>query len=222
MLFSVASRKVEAFLRTSDGPGRGSRLDFPVFVKGYAWVFYRQGEDSNSSDTRSGSSSRIDGPGTLFSSSSDQENENSGQKSRPKAHRKDKHKSKTGKLGYGTRGRREDDRGRKRGGGAVGVGIGEEAELRRWRKRLGEKQMRRLQQVFDAWAEDARGDEGGVVQARDLEGCFRELGRDVEVRKLRAWCDEVDLAPGDALSLADFAYAFHSLFLATTGEGGFW
>ena len=98
-------------------------------------------------------------------------------------------------------------------------GIGEEAELRRWRKRLGEKQMRRLQQVFDAWAEDDGGSGGGVVQARDLEECFRELGRDVQVRELRAWCDEVDLAPDDALGLADFAYAFHSMFLAATGEG---
>ena len=102
----------------------------------------------------------------------------------------------------------------------MGSGIGEEAELRRWEKRLGEKQMRRLQQVFDAWAEDGGRGGGGVVRARDLEGCFGELGKDPQVRELRAWCEEADLAPKDALSLADFAYAFHSMFLAAaTGEG---
>lgn len=102
----------------------------------------------------------------------------------------------------------------------MGCGIGEEAELRRWEKRLGEKQMRRLQQVFDAWADDGGRGGGGVVRARDLEGCFGELGKDVQVRELRAWCEEVDLAPEDALGLADFAYAFHSMFLAAaTGEG---
>ena len=83
--------------------------------------------------------------------------------------------------------------------------------------------MRRLERVFDEWAvddTDGDGDGGATVEVRDLERCFRELGKDgVQRNELRAWCDEVDLAPGDALSLADFAYAYHAMFVDAGGEG---
>lgn len=83
--------------------------------------------------------------------------------------------------------------------------------------------MRRLERVFDEWAVDDADDGGGggaTVEVRDLERCFRELGKDdVQRHELRAWCDEVDLAPGDALSLADFAYAYHAMFVDAGGEG---
>lgn len=86
--------------------------------------------------------------------------------------------------------------------------------------------MRRLERVFGEWAVDeAAADDvdgnggGGTVEVRDLERCFRELGKvDVQSRELRAWCDGVDLAPGDTLSLADFAYAYHAMFI-DAGEG---
>lgn len=81
--------------------------------------------------------------------------------------------------------------------------------------------MRKLEDVFDAWAEG--GSDGGrgpgEVEVRDLKECFTELGREVEPIALRAWCEEADLAPGDALSLADFAYAFHAMFVDAGGEG---
>lgn len=100
------------------------------------------------------------------------------------------------------------------------MGIGEEAELRRWEKRLGKEQMRRLKRTFDSWADEAggRGGQTGVVEAQDLEACFRELGKRVDRRELKAWCESVDLAPEDGLSLADFAYAFHAMFV-DAGEG---
>lgn len=217
------------FLRTPDGGGGISRLDFPAFVKAFAWVFYRAGERGGSSASRSGDSQ---GVGSGDSLSSGQEEERRGRatsggearKSRRRTHGSSD-KEKAGTLGYGTRSgskdRGGDPRGRRRGR-EVGIGIGEEAELRRWSKRLGEKQMRRLERVFDAWAEDIGGGSdggGGVLEARDLAECFRELGRNVEPRELRAWCDGVDLAPGDALSLADFAYAFHAMFVDDAASG---
>lgn len=82
--------------------------------------------------------------------------------------------------------------------------------------------MRRLERVFNEWAveDDSSDGDGATVEVRDLERCFKELGRDdVQRRELRAWCDGADLAPGDNLSLADFAYAYHSMFVDTTGEG---
>lgn len=224
--------KVRDFLRTAEDGERGrsrarvgvggSHVDFPAFVKAYAWVFYRGGGagDHYDDDTGSGESS---------SSSSD-----------PTRRRKPRRPSRDGtrrssgrnkdqgdrKLGYGStdsRGSRGRSWSRERPQGVVGGrgGIGEEAELRRWRKRLGEKQMQRLKRVFDEWAvDDAEGGRGATVEARDLERCFRELGKDgVQRHELRAWCDEVDLAPGDALSLADFAYAYHALFI-DAGERG--
>lgn len=102
--------------------------------------------------------------------------------------------------------------GRTRGG----KGIGEEAELRRWEKRLGKKQMHKIENVFDKWAE---GDDRGEVEVRDLKKCFTELGREVDTIDLRVWCDEADLNPRDALSLADFAYAFHAMFIDSGAEG---
>lgn len=82
---------------------------------------------------------------------------------------------------------------------------------------MGKKQMRKLKNVFDKWAE---GDDRGEVEVRDLKECFRELGREVDAIDLRVWCDEADLTPRNTLSLADFAYAFHTMFIDAGAEGG--
>lgn len=225
------------FLRiASDGSrsrGRGGsgdpRLDFPAFVKAYAWVFYRGGGageyyNDDNDDDRSDES---------LSSSSDPTRQERGRRRTPRSSSvggtregsRGNKDQRARKLGYGSpdRGRRDRSWGWERRQGAAGGrgGIGEEAELRRWGKRLGEKQMRRLERVFDEWAvDDAGGGGGATVEVRDLERCFRELGKDgVHRRELRAWCDEVDLTPGDALSLADFAYAYHAMFVDAGGEG---
>lgn len=205
------------FLRAPDGGGGTSRLDFAAFVKAYAWIFYRGGDRYSSQDDTGESSGDV---ATDLAK---------GGKEHDVRHRtgRDQSQDRTSnrKLGYGSRGSREkvgrDGRGRRRERSrGVGIGIGEEAELRRWEKRLGAKQLRRLQQVFDMWAEDTDGDGegGGVIEARDLGECFRELGKDFERRELRAWCDEVDLNPEDTLSMADFAFAFHAMFV-DSGEG---
>lgn len=227
------------FLRTS-GDGNTSRsrtrgargefhLDFPAFVKAYAWVFYRGGDAGEPLD---GDNDRSD---ESLSSSSDPRTQDRGRRRTPRRSSRDgtrrsssrNTEQRARKLGYGSTDRGSKDRswGRERRQGAVGGrgGIGEEAELRRWGKRLGEKQMRRLERVFDEWAvddADGGGGAGATVEVRDLERCFRELGKDdVQRHELRAWCDEVDLAPGDALGLADFAYAYHAMFVDAGGEG---
>lgn len=170
---------------------KDSDLDFPAFVKAYAWIFYRTEEENGPNSSAGDDDSRSsDGVGGARGR----------QASRSRA------------IGYGSkRGRR----GRKHGRG-VTTGLGEDAEVRRWRQRLGDKRMHRLQSVFEAWADDD-GDSGaermGLLQARDLKACFKELGREVNQRKLQAWCEEADLAPGDSMSLADFAYAFHAMFI---------
>ena len=78
--------------------------------------------------------------------------------------------------------------------------------------------MRKLEDVFDGWAEDDGGGEP-ELEVRDLKECFRELGREVDGIELQTWCDEADLTANDALSLADFAYAFHAIFVDTGAEG---
>lgn len=240
-----SAAQVRGFMRTRDG-GRGgisSRLDYPSFVKAYAWVFYRGRDSGNSndgssgqhSDTSSGTSSGLE-RGRKVSRGSSHRHSHSESREQPAK-----------KLGYsslrggakswdggGSRGTSDEgERGRRRrrtsgGGGGRGVvvragaGIGEEAELRRWGKRLGHKRMRQLEDVFDRRAERNDGEErGGFVEARDLERCFKNLGREVDASELRAWCKEVDLGPEDALSLADFAYAFHAMFI-DAGGGGLW
>lgn len=225
------------FLRTAEdgdrsgsrarGGSGGSRLDFPAFVKAYAWVFYRgggAGEHYDDDDDHSDES---------FSASSDPTRQERGRRRPPRStcrtgtrgRSSSNKEQRTRKLGYGSidRGSRDRSWGWERRQEGVGsrVGIGEEAELRRWGKRLGDKQMRRLERVFHEWAvDDAGGGGGATVEVRDLERCFRELGKEgVQRREVRAWCDEVDLAPGDALSLADFAYAYHVMFVDAGGEG---
>lgn len=203
----VALPKVQDFLRTSGGGGRGLRLDFPAFVKAFAWIFYRT-EGSGSSYSTSDDSNDRNSDASLSSESSRD------RKSRHRLRRKEGQKS--NKLGYGSGGRRspeKDHRGRRQRHSDT-IGIGEEAELRRWVKRLGDSQMGRLHRIFDDMTEGS----GGMFQARDLGKCFSDIGKDIEPRKLRAWCDEVDLAPGDALSLADVAYAFHAMFVGTRGQ----
>lgn len=233
------SRKVRDFLRTPDSGGSRSlggstrALDFPAFVKAYAWVFFRRdGADGHDDDDNGGSDDDADDDSL---SSSLNPTEARGRR------RTTRNASRTGnpgssadqttrKLGYGSTDRprsRSRSRGRgltRRGTVGNGGGIGEEAELRRWEKRLGGKQMRRLERVFSEWAVDDAADDddggGARVEVRDLERCFGALGKvDVRSRELRAWCDEVDLAPGDTLSLADFAYAYHAMFVDAGGEG---
>ncbi len=219
-------------------------MDFPAFVKAYAWIFYRGGgsggEDSDDDvDDSSSGGGETDGVARGRARSDPARRERGRRRTPSNTSRADGGRGRSGseqrsrKLGYGGSdrgGSRDRGRGRGRGRGRShrgvdgAVGIGEEAELRRWEKRLGEKQMRRLERVFNEWAVDDAGHDGGgagaTVEVRDLERCFKELGRnDVNIRELRAWCDEVDLAPGDALSLADFAYAYHSIFVDAGGEG---
>lgn len=237
--------QVRDFMRTREG-GRGgiaSQLDYPSFVKAYAWVFYRgrgsgnsnDGSSGEHSDASSGISSGLE-RGRKVSRGSSRRHSRS--ESREQPAKKLGHNYFRGGAkswdGGGSRGTSDGERGRRRrrrtsgggsGGGVVvgaGAGIGEEAELRRWEKRLGRKQMRRLENVFDRWAERSdEGERGSFVEARDLEQCFKNLGREVGARELRAWCKEVDLGPEDALSLANFAYAFHAMFI-DAGEGGLW
>ena len=204
--------QVGDFLRASDGAGKSSRLDFPTFVKTYAWIFFRRGQNgadySDEHDSSSdsgvsliegdprGSAKTTQGRGSHLRS---QGNHLEGQASAQR-------------IGYGSSSswHRAGKAGRRRSrmeNQRVGMGIGEEAELRRWEKRLGEAQMRRLKQAFGSWADDA-----SVLEVQDLGACFRELGKNADKRELRAWCEEADLAPEDVLSLADFAYAFHAMF----------
>eukprot|EP00903_Cladosiphon_okamuranus_P006300 g6178.t1 len=200
----------------STGAHGSSHLDFPAFVKAYAWVFYRGGYAGDQSDDNEDESDEA------LSSSSDPTRRERGRWRTPRSTSRDGSRrgssrnkvQRARKLGYGSTVRGSRDRSWGRGG------IGEEAELRRWGKRLGEKQMRRLERVFDEWAvDDTDGGGGATVEAKDLERCFKELGKDgVQRHELRAWCDEVDLAPGDALSLADFAYAYHAMFVDAGGE----
>lgn len=215
------------FLRTADdgktgrsrstGARGNTHLDFPAFVKAYAWVFYRGGDAGDHSDDNEDQSDES------LSSSSDPTRRARGRRRIPRSTSRDGSRRSSSRnkdqrartLGYGSADKGSRDRRWGRGG------IGEEAELRRWGKRLGHKQMRRLERVFENWAvEDADGSGGATVEARDLERCFKELGKDgVQRHELRAWCDEVDLAPGDALSLADFAYAYHAMFVDAGGKG---
>lgn len=218
-------------------------MDFAVFVKAYAWIFYRGvgsgGEDSDDDVDDSSNGGETDDVARGRARSDPAKRERGRRRTPSNTSRGGGGRGRSGsekssrRLGYGGTdmgGSRDRSRNRGRGRGRShsgvdgAIGIGEEAELRRWEKRLGQKQMRRLERVFNEWAvDDAGGDGGGAgatVEVRDLERCFKELGRDdVHLRELRAWCDEVDLAPGDALSLADFAYAYHSMFVDAGGEG---
>ena len=233
------------FLRIADSGGSrsrgGSRLDFSGFVKAFAWIFYRgggAGDEDMDDDVDDSSGGETDDVARGRDKSNPARRER-GRRRTPTDTSRDagargRSEQRPRKLGYGSIDRGGSrDRSRSRGRGRSrgqshgvaddGVGIGEEAELRRWEKRLGEKQMRRLERVFNEWAVDA-GDGGGgggaTVEVRDLERCFKELGKDdMHRRELQAWCDEVDLAPGDALSLADFAYAYHSMFVDAGREG---
>lgn len=219
----VSREKVRDFQRMTGGSsgsrGRAGppRLDFPSFVKAYAWIFYNdRGGDGDSSgdstnDSVSSSSNRKRGRGRQTT----QNVSHAGARGK----RGDIDDDKPRKLGYAERNKRGGIRGREKRLGSGG-GIGEEAELRRWEKRLGDKQMRRLERVFDEWAVEDRDGDGATVEVRDLGRCFKELGKTgVLPGELRAWCDEVDLAPGDFLSLADFAYAYHSMFVDAGGRG---
>jgi len=217
-------------------------LDFPTFVKAYAWIFYRGGGAGGGDSQDDSSSSGENADAAQGRARFDPARTERGRRRTPTntpraggARRRSGSEQNAQRLGYGATergGSRDRSRsrgrgrgqGRPRGGGDGTVGIGEEAELRRWEKRLGEKQMRRLERVFNEWAIDDAGDDGSgaglTVEVRDLARCFKELGRDdVHLRELRAWCDEVDLTPGDTLSLADFAYAYHSMFVDAGGEG---
>lgn len=236
-----APRKVRDFLSMPDSGGSRSRggsshvLDFPAFVKAYAWALYRRGGAGGHDDDDDSSDGENYDENDSRSSLSDPAKARGRRRTARNASRAGSPGSKADqiarKLGYGSKDRptsRGQRQGRGRGRlGAVdnGVGIGEEAELRRWQKRLGDKQMRRLERVFSEWAVDDAADHGGggsgaTLEVRDLERCFRELGKvDVRPRELRAWCDGVDLAPGDTLSLADFAYAYHAMFVDAGGEG---
>ncbi|CAM9744831.1 unnamed protein product [Scytosiphon promiscuus] len=206
-IFSIESRLVSIVHHT---------VYFASFVKAYAWIFYNdRGGDSDSSEDVTDES---------ISSASDRKQKRGRSSSRnaPRAdaRRKSGSDPKSRKLGYGLAGRR--NRGGRRGGGGKyesGGGIGEEAELRRWGKRLGEKQMRRLERTFYEWAVEDRHGDGATVEVRDLDRCFRELGKkDVPPSELRAWCEEADLTPADTLSLADFAYAYHAMFVDAGGR----
>lgn len=190
------------------------RLDFPSFVKAYAWIFYNDrggGGDSsryNTDDSSSSSSDHKQGRGRRTTVDARGKRSNvDDEKPRKLGFSRDERSSRDGSQGRGKKHR-------------SGGGIGEEAELRRWKKRLGEKQMRRVERVFHDWAVEDRDGDGATVEVRDLERCFRELGKsDVQPSELRAWCDEVDLTPADALSLADFAYAYHAMFIDAGGRG---
>ncbi|CAB1112242.1 unnamed protein product [Ectocarpus sp. CCAP 1310/34] len=222
----ATENEVREFLRATDGAGRSGgtgghhRLDFPAFVQAYAWVFYRGGStdesDSNGDPERNGD----DDSGSSSSYRTKERGRRRTARSSSRAGTRTSGERLTSrKLGYRSPEKSSSRRRSQRQGG--GLGIGEEAELRRWAKRLGEKQMRRLERVFNEWAveDDGSDGDGATVEVRDLERCFKELGRDdVQRRELRAWCDGADLAPGDTLSLADFAYAYHSMFVDTTGE----
>ncbi|CBJ33221.1 calmodulin-like myosin-light chain [Ectocarpus siliculosus] len=218
---------VREFLRASDGAGRRGetggyhRLDFPAFVQAYAWVFYRGGSTDESDSNGDSERNHDDDSGSSSSYRTKERGRRRTARSSSRAgNRTSGERLTSRKLGYPSPEKSSSrSRGRRQGGGS---GIGEEAELRRWAKRLGEKQMRRLERVFNEWAveDDGSDGDGSTVEVRDLERCFKELGRDdVQRRELRAWCDGADLAPGDTLSLADFAYAYHSMFVDTTGEG---
>lgn len=215
------SFQVRDFFRTLKVGSLNSRLDFPGFVKAYAWIFFRREVSGDEcSYTPGGASS--DTKAFL---------EEGGARDRESFRRRESHRrcqpedqTSPRSVGYGSRSSRHRDekagRRRSRGDREMGMGIGEEAELRRWEKRLGEEQMRRLERTFDSWADKAggRGGRTGVVEVQDLEACFRELGKRVGKRELKAWRESANLTPEDGLSLADFAYAFYAMFV-DAGEG---
>lgn len=207
--------------RIVDG-GYNRHLDFPTFIKVYARIFHGDAgsENEDTTDTSDSRSRRN------FSDARG--------RARVRANGdRDLQPPFEKRLGFGVYGSNMTERRRRDGeqtrermnedGHDRHAGIGEEAELHRWKKRLGERQMHQLEQVFNRWADEGRGDEAGArgIEVRDLKDCFRELGRDVQPFELRAWCSEADLAPGDILSLADFAYAFHVMFVDAK-DGGAW
>jgi len=97
----------------------------------------------------------------------------------------------------------------------------EAADLQKWAEVLGDKQLFKLEKIFDEHATPLRRADGSTssrvgLRVRELRTALRDLSRDVSPQTLSSFLSEAQLKPGDALSLADFAYAFHSLF----GDGG--
>lgn len=219
--------QLQDFLGAAAGGGSHRRLDFAGLVKAYAHVFYGVG-GSDGDVTNESTTSFSDGDPPL---KRDQTNAGARDERGSRGRLEEGAKDRAKRVGYGRNdsARREESRdGREpvsgteaRRGPTRRAVIGEEAEVRRWERRLGKEQMRRLREVFDRWADTSSG--GGAnekgLEVRDLKECFRDLGRHVLSSELQAWCHEADLVPEDTLGLADFAYAFHSVSNERSEEG---
>ena len=91
------------------------------------------------------------------------------------------------------------------------------ADLGRFARSYGKKQLLELERAFDSFA---RKDENGsfALSASDLLEAFHRVGRAVTVTRLREWMEDADVRPNDTLTLVDFVSVFHFFFEAARAE----